>query len=88
MALTILRDEGIHEDKRPKFVNDLLGDTRYDHATIGMAAEHDVRKFFPTDETQHVINVSIERDGRVHEMGPLAKTGERRSVDFVAGPSK
>ena len=38
-----------------------------------MAAEHDVRKFFATDETQRVVNVSIER-GRVDEMGPLAKT--------------
>ena len=69
-----LPDECIHEDKRPYPCDELLGDTRYGHATIGMAAEHDVRKVLATDETQHLVNVSIERDGRANEMGPLAKT--------------
>jgi hypothetical protein len=30
-------------------------------------------KVFPTDVTQHVVNVSGERDGGVDEMGPLAR---------------
>jgi hypothetical protein len=61
VALPVLPRICIHEDKRPYPCDELLGDTRYGHATIGMAAEHDVRKVLATDETQHLVNVNRAR---------------------------
>ncbi len=85
---TFLRHDGIKIDKRANARRQPAGDTRNDHAAIGMADENDILEILPFDVVDDIKHMGVGNDVGRREMAALAKAGQRRRRHIMTTATK
>ena len=69
----LLRHNGIKIDKRANALRQTAGDTRNDHAAIGMADENDIFEILPFDMVNNIKHMGVGNDVGRRKMAALTK---------------
>ena len=85
---TLLRHDGIKIDKRANARRQPAGDTRNDHAAIGMADENDILEILPSDMVDNIKHMGVGNDVGRRKMAALTKTGQRRRRYIMTAATK
>ena len=83
--LAVLRNEGVEIDQLRDAIAGAIGDAGRDHAAIAVAEQHDVAQILELDDVDHILDMGVEIDRRIHQMHALAKSGVGRRDQPMAG---
>src|ERR1700758_5277357 len=86
--MAVERHKGVEVNERTDLLRNFFRHARNYHSAIGMAAEHEVRKFLAADHAKDVLHVRVEVDRAVHQMRALTEAGQSRRIDLMPGLSK